>query len=84
MSKKNIRAALKAKGEELKKKYPKSRKPLICALCGVTIPYGSMLAHKEEVHGEKRVTLSPARVIKSDGWVSVFQGGLPSLGRNSK
>lgn len=84
MSKKSIKAALRAKGEELKKKYPKSRKPIICPLCGVAVPTGGILAHKEDVHGEKRVTPSPARSIKSDGWVSVVRGGLPSLGRNSK
>jgi|LauGreDrversion4_1035100.scaffolds.fasta_scaffold337452_1 hypothetical protein len=84
MSKKSIRAELKKSGDELKKKYPKVYKKLICPLCGMEVPKGTILAHKEHLHGEKMVTPSPSRGVSKAGWVSIVQGGLPSLGRKSK
>ncbi len=84
MSRKSIRTELKKRGDQLKQEYPKVRKQLICPLCGITVAKGESLAHKEEAHGEKRVTPSPSRNASAGGWVSVVQGGLPSLGRRSK
>ncbi len=55
----------------------------VCVLCGAQVPAGQMLAHKEEAHGEARVVTSPLQPHRS-GWVSIWQGGLPGLGRRSR
>ena len=55
-----------------------------CALCGKDIPVGQMLAHKSSAHGEAKVVPSPTQPLHSNQWVSIVQGGLPSLGKRSK
>jgi hypothetical protein len=81
---KGKRRQLLKQGEVLLQKYPKPPRSLNCLLCGSMIPKGEMLAHKESVHGEQRVMPSPAGLRNVGGWVSVVQGGLPSLGKRSK
>ena len=55
----------------------------VCALCGRFIPKGRLLEHKQDAHREKMITPSPPQPHK-DTWVSVLQGGLPSLGKRSR
>ena len=55
---------------------------LVCVLCGNRVAPGELLTHKVTVHGEKRFSQPDA--INTSGkhlWVSVFQGGLPGLGK---
>jgi hypothetical protein len=59
-------------------------KGVVCPLCDRRIPPGEMLDHKASSHGEAKVVPSPAQPHKKDQWVSVYQGGLPSLGKNSR
>lgn len=61
-----------------------TRRPLICALCGAQISPGSMLEHKESAHGERKIVPSPVQPHNGNQWVSVAQGGLPSLGKRSR
>lgn len=73
-----------SQGEIFRKIYPKVHRPLVCLLCGEQIQQGFLLAHKESQHGEKRIAPSPTVRHKSNSWVSVVQGGLPSLGRGAR
>lgn len=57
--------------------------PKACVLCGSLIHAGQMLDHKWREHGERQVVESPAQPHKAV-WVSVYSGGLPSLGTRSK
>ena len=55
---------------------------LNCVLCGARVAFGEMLAHKEKVHGEARVSRSQTGLNAGRSvWVSIFQGGLPGLGK---
>lgn len=81
---KGKRRQLQKQGEALRQKYPKIHRPLICPLCGEHLQRGSMLAHKERLHGEKQITPSPTGRHNGNSWVSVVQGGLPSLGKRAK
>ena len=60
---------------------PRQRGGLKCILCGVRVPKGDLLKHKADVHGEMQVTPSPVRSKGTNAWVSVYQGGLPGLGK---
>ena len=62
----------------------KNNLPVACPLCGLNIAPGEMLKHKSKVHGELEVVPSPAKPINTNQWVSVYQGGLPSLGKGSR
>lgn len=55
-----------------------------CPLCGKLVPAMQMLDHKVKIHGETRVVKSPLRRVNENLWVSVLQGGLPSLGKRSR
>ena len=55
-----------------------------CVLCGANIAPFQMLKHKQDLHGETAITPSPAKPIKTGQWVSVYSGGLPSLGKRSR
>lgn len=81
---KSKKRQLLSQGEILRKIYPKVRRPLVCLLCGEQIQPGFLLAHKESQHGEKRITPSPTFRYALNSWVSVVQGGLPSLGRGAR
>lgn len=59
------------------------RREIVCVLCGETVPKGVLLRHKHDRHGEREITPSPAQDHKG-GYLKVFQGGLPSLGKNSR
>lgn len=61
-----------------------SKNNLICVLCGEIVPRGQILEHKEKMHGEAKILPSPARKKSGNIWVSVFQGGLPGLGKRSR
>lgn len=53
-----------------------------CILCGQPIKKGELLAHKSEVHGEGESRSTPQkRRDSTNTWVSIFQGGLPGLGK---
>lgn len=56
---------------------------LRCFLCNEPIPAGKLLEHKRVVHGEREVR-APLKTAKRSQWVSVVQGGLPSLGKRRK
>jgi hypothetical protein len=56
----------------------------ICILCGVFVPKGSMLEHKEKLHGENRYSQTAGNRSRRSIWVSIFQGGLPSLGKRNR
>ena len=56
---------------------------IYCVLCGELVPKGALLRHKHDRHGEKEITPSPAQAHRA-GWIKVVQGGLPSLGKNSR
>jgi hypothetical protein len=56
-------------------------KTLYCALCGLKIPYGGLLKHKELAHGEKVVPRSAQTDRQKNLWVKFVPGGLPSLGK---
>lgn len=58
-----------------------SRTALVCVLCGEPVAQGTLLQHKEQRHGETRVTSSPVHPTKASQWVSIVQGGLPGLGK---
>ena len=60
------------------------RRGLVCPLCGVSLVPGNVLAHKAQAHGELQVTPSPSTRGGRSGWVSMCQGGLPSLGKGSR
>jgi hypothetical protein len=62
----------------------KASTPASCPLCGVKVQPGEMLEHKHQVHGESRITPSPTLPHNENQWVSVAQGGLPSLGKRSR
>lgn len=55
-----------------------------CVLCGKSIESGKMLAHKQQVHGEKPYSSSTVGRSPSSQWVRVFQGGLPGLGKRHR
>ena len=56
-------------------------KTLYCALCGLTIPSGELLKHKEVAHGEKVVPRHGESERQKSLWIKLVQGGLPSLGK---
>jgi len=63
-------------------KYSK-KKSITCVLCGKMVKSGTLLEHKRNVHGENE---SPPRLGlwglgTSSGWVTIWQGGLPGLGK---
>jgi hypothetical protein len=60
------------------------RHGLVCPLCGARLVPGDVLAHKAQAHGELQVTPSPPTRRGRSGWVSMCQGGLPSLGKGSR
>lgn len=60
---------------------PQQKGGLVCFLCGERVPKNGLLKHKEDAHGEMQVTPSPVRSKGADAWVSIFQGGLPGLGK---
>jgi hypothetical protein len=67
----------------VKKSGPRKRKAkaLYCVLCGLNIPPGELLRHKEFAHGEEivpRVTQTAEPKIQ---WINIVQGGLPGLGK---
>lgn len=57
--------------------------PVACPVCGAMVSAGQMLDHKWQAHGERQVVPSPAQPRRAT-WVSVHQGGLPSLGKRSR
>lgn len=59
----------------------KHAKALICVLCGLKIPFGGLLKHKELIHGEKVVPRQVQTNSKKSQWIKIVQGGLPSLGK---
>jgi len=64
-------------------KQPKTwRSPHItCVLCGKKLMRGTLLEHKELIHGEKAYQPASTKSRYSRPWVSIVQGGLPGLGR---
>ena len=62
-------------------KIGKKSKGVACILCGIRIPSGGLLAHKQKVHGEEIISSRGSTVGGSNLWVSVVQGGLPGLGK---
>jgi hypothetical protein len=56
-------------------------KTLHCALCGLKIPSGGLLKHKEIAHGEKVVPRHAQTECQKSLWIKLVQGGLPSLGK---
>ena len=59
------------------------RREIVCVLCGEAVRKGTLLRHKLDRHGEMEISPSPEQDHKG-GYVKVFQGGLPSLGKNSR
>ena len=82
--KKLLKARLRERGAELVKKYKKAAPRLRCPLCGEAVERGGILQHKADSHGEKPVVSSPPMPHNSNRWVSIYCGGLPSLGKRSK
>lgn len=82
--KKALKEKLRVRKPGAYQKAPEDRKPLNCPICGIQLAKGTVLDHKASVHGEQKVTPSPVQPHNEDAWVSVVQGGLPSLGRRSK
>lgn len=82
--KRSRKAALRERGLELRAKYPRQVEALVCPLCGLVLPKGSVLEHKAVVHGEKKFSASPVRRRSPNAWVSVVGGGLPSLGKRRR
>jgi len=82
--KKALKAKLLREGEQLKAKYPRISRKLVCALCGLALPRGTLLEHKEKVHAEKPVVRSPELPHDPNRWVPIVGGGLPSLGKRSR
>jgi hypothetical protein len=66
------------------RKHKKQRKLLVCVLCAAELERGDLLRHKLIAHGEQMVVPSPATWRNDSKWVSIFQGGLPSLGKRSR
>ena len=60
-----------------------TKKPsnLICSLCSAAVAEGAMLAHVRANHREMLAARSAAKRRSKRMWVSVVQGGLPSLGK---
>lgn len=56
-------------------------KTLYCALCGLKVPSGGLLKHKELAHGEKVVPRHAQTQRQKSLWIKFVQGGLPSLGK---
>ena len=56
---------------------------IVCVLCGEFVSKGKLLKHKHERHGEMQIAPSPSHDRKVD-WITIFQGGLPGLGKNSR
>lgn len=56
---------------------------IVCPLCGVLVARGSLVAHKVEAHGEKSHA-DDALPHRSDWWVSIVGGGLPTLGKRKR
>lgn len=58
-------------------------KKVKCILCGELIEQGKgkMEEHKYKKHGERLYTPSPETKKKESVWVTICQGGLPSLGK---
>ena len=79
---KNTTQSSKAKAGQFKKSGASLKeKSMVCVLCGQGVAAGSILKHKAEAHGEAQVVPSPARNKRTNTWVSVYQGGLPGLGK---
>jgi len=53
----------------------------LCPLCGRGIERGGMLMHKRDFHGETMYSPSPRQTARRCGWVAIYQGGAPGLGR---
>lgn len=70
--------------KQAKQSGEKTGRTNVCPLCGTSVPYGEMLAHKAKMHGEKMYTASPPGKHSSSQWVQVVQGGLPGLGKNHR
>lgn len=63
------------------KTWKKKKSIIRCILCGEVIPPGTMLSHKQSVHGESAFT-EPVRARRPKSvWTPVFSGGLPGLGK---
>jgi len=60
---------------------PKPPKSITCVLCGMSIPKGRLLEHKFKVHGEEKISRGSGYFGSSGGWVSIWSGGLPGLGK---
>jgi hypothetical protein len=59
------------------------RGTITCLLCGKRVPRGTLLDHKRNVHGEAESPPSLGRWGGGawSGWVTIWSGGLPGLGR---
>lgn len=56
-------------------------KTLYCTLCGLKIPFGGLLKHKELAHDKKVVLRHVQTQRQKSLWIKFVQGGLPSLGK---
>lgn len=72
------------KHDHSKSKSRKSRGGVNCILCGEFVPKGFLLEHKEKIHGESRQSMKSSTRASKSVWVSIVQGGLPSLGKRSR
>lgn len=59
------------------------RGTITCLLCGKRVPRGTLLDHKRNIHGEAESPPSLGRWGGGawSGWVTIWSGGLPGLGR---
>lgn len=56
---------------------------ITCLLCGKRVPRGTLLNHKRNIHGEVESPrgLGGWGAGSWSGWVTIWSGGLPGLGR---
>lgn len=55
---------------------------ITCVLCGKEVARGTLLAHKQESHGEVPHTVQRANYRETKSvWISFVSGGLPGLGK---
>lgn len=62
----------------LSKQRPMTQKKTVCQLCGETIPFGKIIAHKTASHGEQ-ISGSTVGKNKRPTWTPIYNGGLTGL-----
>lgn len=83
-SSRSLKAEKRRQREELinEAKMRRRRQPIQCLLCGEAIPPGTLLSHKQAVHGESLFSEPDRKARRSKSiWTPVFSGGLPGLGK---